>query len=231
MADDENAVKIDLAVQRMSSGVIPGPKLFEVLEVNDRSAVVFAEVESVEEVHVDRRRDDPVRRQQLAQIQVSGRGILERVVVAVRKHRERERASPAGHANVSIQRHVCVEKWPRGARPEVRERRDIDSARDVRRIRRVVDQELGERCGVGERRRAVDEGIELDVAGNGRVLQTWHFPLLRRCVPRRPKSPRLRSEECKISTVSIRKAGSQTQLASYGLAAQLMSIYARGIET
>jgi hypothetical protein len=155
----------------MSSGVIPGPELLEVLEVNDRSAVVLSEVESVEEVHVDRCRNDPVRRQQLAQIQVSGRGILERVMVAVRKHREREGASPAGHANMPIERHVRVEEWPRGARPEVRERRDIDSARDVRRIRRVVDQELGQRCRVRERRCAVDEGVELEVAGDGRVSQ------------------------------------------------------------
>ena len=48
MAHDENAVQIDFAVQRMSRGVIPDPKLFEVFEVNDRSAVVLSEVGSVE---------------------------------------------------------------------------------------------------------------------------------------------------------------------------------------
>jgi hypothetical protein len=46
----------------MSRGVIPGPKLFEMFEVNDRSAVVFSEVGPVEEVHVNRCRDDPMRR-------------------------------------------------------------------------------------------------------------------------------------------------------------------------
>src|SRR5262249_57325065 len=89
MAHEENAVQIDFAVQRMSGGVIPGPKLFDVLEVDDRSGVVLSEVGSIEKVHVNRRRDDPMRCQQLAQIQVSGCGILERVVIAMRKHPER----------------------------------------------------------------------------------------------------------------------------------------------
>src|SRR5262249_53490002 len=95
-------------------------------------------------------------------------------MIAVRKHDEREGAPPAGHANMSIERYVRVGKWPRGASPEVGERRNIDAARDVRRIRRIVDHILGQRCRVGERRRAVDEGIELHVTGDGRVFQTCH---------------------------------------------------------
>jgi hypothetical protein len=50
----------------MSRSVVPGPELLEMFEMNNRSAVVFSEVESVEEVHVNRCRDDPMRRQQLA---------------------------------------------------------------------------------------------------------------------------------------------------------------------
>src|SRR5437667_10585800 len=116
----------------MSRGVIPGPKLFEVFQVNDPSAVVLSEVGSVEEVHLNRCRNDPMRCQQSAEIQVPRCGILQSVVITVRKHRERERASPLRHANMSIERHVRVKKWPRGARPEVCERRNIDSTRDVR---------------------------------------------------------------------------------------------------
>src|SRR2546430_5423367 len=104
MAHDENAGQVNFTVQRMSRGVIPGAKLLEVFEVNDRSSVVLSEVGSVEEVHVNRCRDNPMRRQQLAQIQISGCGILQRVMIAVRKHREREGASAAGHASMSIER-------------------------------------------------------------------------------------------------------------------------------
>src|SRR6516225_367398 len=135
MAHDEYAVQIDFAMQRMSRGVIPGPKLFEVFEVNDRSAVVLSEVGSVKEIHIDCCRDDPMRRQQLAQIQISRCGILEWVVIAVREHCEREGTSAMGYANMSIDRHVGVAKWPRSGGSEVCKGRDIDSARDVRRIR------------------------------------------------------------------------------------------------
>src|SRR5262245_65451484 len=102
-------------------------------------------------------------------------------MIAVRKHDEREGASPAGHANMSIERYVRVEKWPRSASPEVGERRLIDAARDVHRIRRIVDHILGQRCRVGERRRAVDEGVELHVTSDGRVFQTCHFRSWRVC--------------------------------------------------
>src|SRR5215475_13003429 len=118
MTHDEDTVQVDLAVQRMSRGIVPGAKLLEVFEMNDRSAVVLAEVESVQEVHVDGSGDDPVRRQQLAKIKVSGGGILQRAVVAVREYCEGERASPAGHAHMSIERHVRVEKWPGRASSE-----------------------------------------------------------------------------------------------------------------
>src|SRR5262245_1775940 len=143
MADDENAVQIDFAVQRVRRGIIPGPELFEVFEVNDRSAVVLSEVGSVKEIHSDWCRDDPMRRQQSAQIQISRCGILERVVIAVREHCEREGTSALGYANMSIERRVGVAKWPRSGGSEVCKGRDIDSARDVRRIRRVVDRILG----------------------------------------------------------------------------------------
>ena len=143
MADDQNTVQVDLAVERMTRCSIPCPKLLKVFEVNNRPGIVLAEVEAVEEVHVNRCRDDPMRCQQSAEIQVPRCGILQRVVITVRKHRERERASPLRHANMSIERHVRVKKWPRGARPEVCERRNIDSTRDVRRIRGIVDRILG----------------------------------------------------------------------------------------
>jgi hypothetical protein len=121
MPDDENAVQIYLAFQGMSCSVIPGSKLFEVFEVNDRSAVVLSEVGSVEEVYVDCCRDDSVRREQLTQIQVSRSGIHERIVIAVRKYGERKRASTPRHANMSIDRHLGVGKWPGRSKPEVRE--------------------------------------------------------------------------------------------------------------
>src|SRR5262245_733649 len=112
-------------------------------------------------------------------------------MIAVRKHDEREGASPAGHANMSIERYVRVGKWPRGASPEVGERRNIDAARDVRRIRRIVDHILGQRCRVGERRRAVDEGVELHVTGDGSGLQNSQFRYCRVCASNYPKAEEL----------------------------------------
>src|SRR5262245_37308028 len=127
MAHDKDTVQVDLTVQRMGRGIVPGPKLLEVFEMNDGSAVVLSEVASIEEVHVDSGGEDPGRREQLAEIKVSGGRILQRVVVAVRKHGEGKGASPAGHAHMSIERHVRVGKWPGRAPSEVRECRHVDA--------------------------------------------------------------------------------------------------------
>ena len=61
MADDQDPVQVYLAVQRMGGRVVPGPKLFQVLEMNDGPRVVLAEIEPVEKVDINRRRDDPMR--------------------------------------------------------------------------------------------------------------------------------------------------------------------------
>src|SRR6266446_8738269 len=125
MADDQDSVQVHLAVKRMSRRAIPYPKLLEMFEMNDRSCVVLAEVAAVEEIHVNRRRDDSMRRQQLAQVQVSRGGILEWVMIAVRKHGQREGTPAAGHANMPVERHVGVEKRPRSG-PQVGEHSDVD---------------------------------------------------------------------------------------------------------
>ena len=115
MADDQNPVQGHLAMQRMGGRAVPGPKLFQVLEMNDGPRVVLAEIEPVEKIDVNRRRDDPMRCQQLAQIQVTGRGIFERIVVAVREYGEREGPSSARNADVSVEGYVRVGKGPRRA--------------------------------------------------------------------------------------------------------------------
>src|SRR5262249_316847 len=61
MADDQDPVQVHLAVQRMGGRVVPGPKLFQVLEMNDGPSVVLAEIEPVEKVDINRRRDEPMR--------------------------------------------------------------------------------------------------------------------------------------------------------------------------
>jgi hypothetical protein len=66
MPDDQDAVHIDLAVQRMVAGVCPGTELLEMLEMDDRARVVLAEVEAVQEVCVDGGGDDAMRREQFA---------------------------------------------------------------------------------------------------------------------------------------------------------------------
>ena len=175
MAYDQDTVQVDLAVKRMRRRSIPGPKLLQVFEMNDGPPIVLAEVGAVEEVHVNRCRDDPMRRQQLAQIQVSWRGVFEWVMIAVRKYGEWERAPAAGYADMSIERHVGVEKRPWCAGPKISERRNVDPAGDVRRIRRIVDRILGQQCRVGERRRAVDDGVELHFTRQSWVFQTSHF--------------------------------------------------------
>src|SRR5260370_39475947 len=96
-------------------------------------------------------------------------------MVTVRKHGEGEGASPARYASVAIERHVRVEKWPCRATPKDRERRHVDPASDVRGIRRSVDRILDQRCRVSERRRAIDEGVELRGAGECGIVQDRHF--------------------------------------------------------
>jgi hypothetical protein len=136
----------------MSRRSIPGPKLLQVFEMNDGPPIVLAEVAAIKEIHVNRCCDDPMRRQQLAQIQVSWRGVFGWVVIAVRKYREWERPPAAGYADMSIERHVGIEKRPCCATPNISERRNVDPAGNVRGIRRIVDRKLGQQCRVGERR-------------------------------------------------------------------------------
>lgn len=139
MAYNQDTVQVDLTVKRMRRRSIPGPILLQVFEMDDGPPIILAEVEAVEEVHVNRCGDDPMRRQQLAQIQVSWGGIFEWVVIAVREYREWERAPAAGYADVPIERHVGVEKGPRCAAPKINERRNVDPAGDISGIRRIVD--------------------------------------------------------------------------------------------
>src|SRR6266567_5750021 len=138
-------------------------------------SIVLAEVEAIQEVHVNRRCDDPLRGQQLTQIQVSWRGILQWIMIAVSEYREGERAPAARYAGVAIERHVGVEKRPRCAASKISERRNVDPAGDVGGIRRSVDRILRQRRRVGEGRRAVDDGVELHFTGQSWVFQSCHF--------------------------------------------------------
>ena len=63
MPDDQEPVQVDLAVQRVMVGTVPDPELLEMLEVDDRSRIVLAEIETVEEVDIDRRGDNAMRRE------------------------------------------------------------------------------------------------------------------------------------------------------------------------
>ena len=60
-------------MQRVRGGVVPGPKLLEVLQVHDRSRIVLAEVAAVEKVGVDRRGDDSMRSQERTEVKVPRR--------------------------------------------------------------------------------------------------------------------------------------------------------------
>src|SRR5258705_11158309 len=109
MADEENAGQVDLAAKRMGGRRIPRSDLLHVLEMNDGAGIVLAEVGAVEEIGVDGGGDDAVRCQQLAQVQVTRSGVLERIVIAVREHGQWKWASPTRHAHVPIERNVSVE--------------------------------------------------------------------------------------------------------------------------
>jgi hypothetical protein len=122
MADDQNPVQVHLAVQRMDGRVVPAPKLFQVFEMNDGARAVLAEIGPVEKVDINRRCDDPVRRQQLAQIKVTGRRIFEWIVVAVREYGEREGPPSTRNADMSVEGYVRVGKGPRRRGPQIGER-------------------------------------------------------------------------------------------------------------
>ena len=66
----------------MAGKTVPRAKLLEMFEMHDRSRIVLAEIESVEKIYIDSGGDDAVRRQQLAEIEVSRRGVLQRIVIA-----------------------------------------------------------------------------------------------------------------------------------------------------
>jgi hypothetical protein len=73
------------------AGAVPGAELLDVLEVGRWRGRRSRRFGAVEEVGVDGRGDDAVGGEQLGQVQVSGRGVLQRIVVAVDENRERER--------------------------------------------------------------------------------------------------------------------------------------------
>jgi hypothetical protein len=71
----------------MAGKTVPRAKLLEMFEMYDRSRIVLAEIESVEKIYIDSGGDDAVRGKQLAEVQVSRCGVLERAVIAVREYR------------------------------------------------------------------------------------------------------------------------------------------------
>src|SRR6476660_9608713 len=163
----------------MTGGRIPRPELNEMLEVDDAARVVLAEVGAVQEVHVDRRADDAMGRQQLAEIQISGRRVLERRVVAVCEDHQRKRAAASGNTDVPVQRDTRIEKRPRRG-SEIGKWRDIDAWRHVARRGRVVDRVLIERrdARVVAASRRVNHRVEWGRAGNGGVVQFCHASFL-----------------------------------------------------
>ena len=144
VADDRDAIEIDFAVEPMAGRRVPGAKLLEVLEVHDAPRVVFTEVAAVQEVDVDRGADDTVRGEQLTQIEIPRRRVLEWPVVPVGEHHQRERPPPAWDADVPVQRHAGVGKRPRRSSAKVCKRRNVEPRRDEPGSGRVVDVVLGE---------------------------------------------------------------------------------------
>lgn len=176
MTDDEDPVEVDLAVQRMGRRAVPRAELLHVLEMHDPARVVLAEVAAVQEVHVDRGRDDALRREQRAQVQIARRRIRQRTVIAVREHGERERPTSARDADMPVERHARVREGPRGADAQVGEHRDVDPRRDAGGVRRVVDRVLGQRrhAPVVAARRGVDHRVERKAAWKPRIGQRCH---------------------------------------------------------
>ena len=170
VADDRDAIEIDLAVEPMAGRRVPGAKLLEVLEVHDAPRVVFTEVAPVQEVDVDRGADHPVRGEKLTQIEVPGRRVLERPVVPVGEHHQRERPSPARNADVPVQRHAGVGERPRCRSPRFANGEMLSRGVTNPAVGRVVDVVLGERrhAGVVAPRRRIDDGVERQLHQPGR---------------------------------------------------------------
>ena len=96
--DDHDPGQIDLGVERMGGESVPGAELLQCSRWTIAAGVVLTEIGAVEEVDVDGRADDAVRSQQPAEVEITRRGVLERTVIAVGEHRERERPTPARYA-------------------------------------------------------------------------------------------------------------------------------------
>ena len=155
-------------MERMRRAPVPGSELFKVLQMDDRSGVVFAKVESIEKVDIDGGSDDAVRRQQLAEVKVARGGSFR----GQRRPVERDRP----YAEVSIQGNLGVIKWP-GRRTEIPKSSDVDSRRHIRGIRRIIDLVLDQR---GHRRitnasRGVNQSLERERTRQPRIFQLFHL--------------------------------------------------------
>ena len=91
-------------------------------------------------------------------------------MVAMRKNRERKRPSATRYANVPIERHIGIGEGPR-RKAEIGKRRHVDSRGHIVRSGRVVDDILVKRYRVSERRRPIDDGVELRLARQSRIFQ------------------------------------------------------------
>src|SRR6478736_4307789 len=102
VTDDNDPVEVDLAVKRVARRVVPSAELLDVLEIYDPARIVFTEVRAVQEIDVDGRSDYAVGRQELTEVEIARRRILERLVVAVGEHHQRKGSAPARDADVSV---------------------------------------------------------------------------------------------------------------------------------
>ncbi len=191
MAHNHDAVQVDLAAQRMARFRIPDAKLLEMFQMDDGSAVVLAEVPAIEEIHVDGRGDDPVRREQVAQVQVARCRVRRRSVIAVRKHGQRERTTATRDANVPVERHIGIVERPRRGETQLSEGRDVDPSGHIRRVRSIVDGKLiqGGHCRVIQPGRCVDYRVEREVARQGGIGNWGHHRSSRHTVPPRVTCP------------------------------------------
>ena len=139
---------VHLAPQWRSRGVVEASPRLQMLEQHPAARVVLATDVAVQEVFIDRRHDVAARREQFAQIPITGIGELLHVVIAVHHQHERKRARRIGIPHAPVHRHLGEIEAPillaDSGLPRVGCRRELGAVHDHRfqRDRVAIDRAL-----------------------------------------------------------------------------------------
>src|SRR6478609_4372404 len=142
MPNNDDTRRVDSSEKWMRRIAVPIEKLPDMLEMDDRSSVIFAEIGTVEKVYVDACPNDSVRCQMRAQVFITWRRVFFRDMVAMGDNHQRRRRRIAGKPCETIDRYVNICERPWCIERYIRERRYIYTTSLIASGRRFKHREL-----------------------------------------------------------------------------------------